>query len=631
MAASEESLKKALRLEQLKYYSEHLVVPILNVATEGYEHAKKESIKDPNGVHGIRYADGVIQVENTEYIEVTPQAGDNPKALGWYELTIGGSYILTEDETVLPGKVYYRANSSWDEAEPGGTPESLAIPTVNGSSSFTYDGTAKTLSFLGVDTSKMTVTGTEGTVAGTYTATITLKSTKRYVWADSTTEPKTYTWTIGKAAGSATLSQNAVTLSADHLSDSVNVSNATGAVTVGCSDTSVVTATYSNGVISLVTPEEKTGTATVTVYVAATENYEAASFPITVTALFSSIWGAEWDGTSTTAWSRTDAAEGFVNPVPAVANGNGSSPFDNCMPWSGMRRVTDATGGVLVEIPKYWFKWTRSGSKMKLQISDGPQDGFFVSPAHADRGDGKGERDVVYVGAYHCDGNYKSTAGVKPAANKTRATFRTGIKGLGAGFYQYDYAMYWTIMMLYLVEYADWNSQKTIGYGCGNNSGTENNGLCDAMTYHTGTNAASRTNYGHVRYRWIEGLWDNVQDWCDGIYFGGANVYGIKNPESFSDNSGGTLISTRPTSSNYISAWSNPTANGFEYALYPTAVSGSESTYVCDYCNYNLSGVVLRVGGHYSRSQDYGAFGLYAYDAASGAYASIGSRLQKLP
>jgi hypothetical protein len=151
------------------------------------------------------------------------------------------------------------------------------------------------------------------------------------------------------------------------------------------------------------------------------------------------------------------------------------------------------------------------------------------------------------------------------------------------------------------------------------------------MTYHTGTNAASRTTYGHVRYRWIEDLWANVYDWCDGIYFSSGNVYCIKNPANFSDSSNGTLVGTRATSGGYISKYTSPTAAGFEYALYPSAVNGSDSTYVCDYCYYNASGVVLYVGGNYGQYQDLGLFYLFGVYAASSSYANIGSRLQKLP
>ena len=60
------------------------------------------------------------------------------------------------------------------------------------------------------------------------------------------------------------------------------------------------------------------------------------------------------------------------------------------------------TGGVMVKIPKFWFKWTKSGSTLKLQIADKAADGFSVSPAHMDRGDGKGER--ILTEGYHNEG-----------------------------------------------------------------------------------------------------------------------------------------------------------------------------------------------------------------------------------
>lgn len=343
------------------------------------------------------------------------------------------------------------------------------------------------------------------------------------------------------------------------------------------------------------------------------------------------VYGAEWAGGESSAWTRTDGAASFADPSPAVANGTGSSPFDSIMPWSGMNIVEDANAGTLVSIPKYWYKWTRDGAKMKLQIANEATDGFLVSPAHADRGNG--EQDVVYVGRYHCASDFKSKTGVTPVRNKTRDAFRQGIKALGTGIYQYDFAMYWTICMLYLVEYADWNSQAKIGYGCGTKTSVSNEGATDAMQYHTGTNAASRTTYGEVQYRHIEGLWSNVYDWCDGIYFNNTDVYCIKNPQDFSDTTGGTLVGTRATSSDYIKAFTDPTASGFEYALYPNSVGGgaSDTKYVTDNCSFDASGVVLCVGGYcLSRNQNRGLFYMDGYYSASVSYSDIGSRLMKI-
>ena len=513
----------------------------------------------------------------------------------------------------------------------------VAVPTVTGS--FTYDGTVKTCTVSQFDSNEITQdssSSVSGTNAGAYNVYFNLTNTTNYKWQDDdTTSQKTQTWTIAKANGGCNLSDDSVDLDAEYQSVTITVSNATGTISgVTSSDTTVCTASISGNEITISSVDDTTGTATVTVNIDASANYNAATVTIDVTCTFSSVYGVEWDGTSTTLWSRTDNAAGFTNPVPAVNNGNGSSPFDACMPWSGMEPVNDATVGKLVKIPKYWFKWTRSGSSMKLQISDSPQDGFYVSPAHADRGDGKGERDFVYVGAYHCaTSTYKSTTGVMPQASQTRATFRTSIHNLGSDIWQFDFAMYWTICMLYLVEYGDWNSQNTIGYGCSDSGSIQNSGLCDSMIYHTGTNAVNRTTYGHTRYRYIEDLWGNVYDFCDGIYFSSANVYCIKNPTNFSDTSGGTLVGTRATASGWTKAWTNPTTTGFEYALYPNNVDSNldGSTYVCDFCSYNASGVVLYVGGSRNQNQYLGLFCLVGNYAASYSDSSVGGRLQKLP
>lgn len=343
------------------------------------------------------------------------------------------------------------------------------------------------------------------------------------------------------------------------------------------------------------------------------------------------IYGAYWAGTSSPVWTRADAAAGFSNPNPAVNNGTGSSPFDTIMPWSGMTRVTDPVAGEMVQIPKYWYKWTRSGTSMTLQIANYEAEGFYVSPAHADRGDGQGERDVVYVGRYHCASDYKSTSGVLPLGNITRATARTNIHALGAEYWQYDFAMYWTIAMLYLVEFANWNSQAMIGYGCSPSGSIFNMGLTDTMQYHTGTSAANRTTYGCCQYRNIEGLWDNVYDWCDGIYFSNLLIYCIQSPENFSDTSGGTNVGTRLDTSGYISRWTNPTVYGLEYALFPNKTNSSLPLYVYDYYSHLSSGVALAVGGNIVQRQESGVFCLCGNLTESYTSSSYGCRTQKLP
>lgn len=560
-------------------------------------------------------------------VRATYSNGATAVATGWTYSPSGALAEGTESVTIL-----YTEGGVTAQAQQAVTVQKANITVPTQSGSLTYNGGPQSPTWNNYDTAEMTIGGvTSGTNAGSYNAQFSLKDTVGTQWADGTTGDKTVAWSIQKAAGSLSLSPTSMTLDADNPSKTITVTRSgTGAISAQSSAPDVASVSASGNKITVTGHEN--GDVTVTVNVAADSNYNApAAKTCSVTVSFAQIYGVQWDGTASTTWSRTDAAETFMNPTPAVNNGNGSSPFDTIMPWAGMVVEDDATAGKLVKIPKYWFKWTRSGNGMKLQISNGPEAGFHVSPAHADRGDGKGERDYVYVGRYHCNTSYKSQAGSQPAANMTRAAARSSIHNLGSTYWQYDYAMYWTIMMLYLVEYANWNSQATIGYGCSPSNAKFNMGATDNMVYHTGTSAASRTTYGSVQYRHIEGLWDNVYDWCDGIRFSGSTVYCIANPASFSDTSGGTNVGTRATSSGYISGWTNPTADGFEYALYPNAVSGSETTYVCDYCYYNASGVVLFVGGNYGQYQYHGAFCLYGNYTASFASASIGCRLQKLP
>lgn len=396
-------------------------------------------------------------------------------------------------------------------------------------------------------------------------------------------------------------------------------------------DGMVVTATYSNGA-KLTSPSYTfspagaltAGDTVVTIIYTEGGVTKTATQAITLHA----IYGVEWDWTSSglTKGVRTDSAVSFGDPNPAVNNGSGSSPFDNLYPWNGMVKETRA-GGVEVKEPKYWFKWTKTGKKLKLQIADSYVEGFSVDPVNRDRGDGLGELDYSYIGRYHCASGYKSTTGAAQQVKITRSQARSGIHNLGANFWQMDFAQFWYVNMLFLVEFADWNGER-IGRGCSTNGSKMNNGQTDAMGYHTGTTAANRDSYGFTQYRNIEGWWDNVLDWLDGCYYNNNGLNVISNPNNFSDNANGTLVG-KPTSG-YPSDFTIPTANGLEWALFPSASSGSTTTYVPDSWNFYGGSPCLRHGGSHSQGQVFGPF-CVLYDGASGQNGSVGCRLQERP
>lgn len=505
-----------------------------------------------------------------------------------------------------------------------------ALPTQTGT--LVADGTSKTPSWNGYDTNKMTIGGdTSGTAAGEYTATFT--PTSNYKWSDGSTGGKTASWTIGKAVNSVTNSPSSIVLKSSAKTATFTVHRkGNGTITATSNNTSVAkikSINQSTGVVTVESVNDTTGTAKITVKVAEGTNYKAASdTTVNVTATFVTIYGVEWDWTSSgqTKGTRTDAAAGFGDPSPAVNNGSGSSPFDNLMPWSGMVKET-RSGGVEVKEPKYWFKWTKTGKKLKLQIADGYVEGFSVDPVNRDRGDGLGELDYSYIGRYHCASGYKSTTGAAQQVNITRSQARSGIHNLGANFWQMDFAQFWYVNMLFLVEFADWNGER-IGRGCSTNGSKMNNGQTDAMGYHTGTTAANRDSYGFTQYRNIEGWWDNVYDWMDGCYYNNNGLNVISNPNNFSDSANGTLVGM--PSSGYPSDFTIPTASGLEWALFPSAANGSQTTYVPDYWYFNGGYPCLYHGGSYYQGQDRGPFYIY-YSNASVAYGGVGCRLQERP
>ena len=356
-------------------------------------------------------------------------------------------------------------------------------------------------------------------------------------------------------------------------------------------------------------------------------------------ASFTKIYGVSWDKSSSTALSRTDDSATFINPDPYVADGShpGSSPFDNLMPWAGMVKET-IDGNVLVKIPKFWYKITNTSSELKIQIADNAVEGFKVSPAHQARNANESDRDYVYIGRYKCSStDYKSQSGKSPKVSITRATARTSIAALGTGYCQQDFATYWTIRLLYLVEFANWNSQAVIGYGCGNLTSTQSTGASDSMPYHTGTMKTARTTYGvGTQYRWIEDLWGNVLEWVDGIRFVGTNnknVYIITNPSNFSDTTNGTLVGTRVSSSDEIKDFFAPSEATLDWAMYPNAAysDSNYSTYVADGCPFYAGGVVLCVGGYSNWGKSFGLFYFDSTHSDSDAYSSIGARLMYLP
>jgi hypothetical protein len=194
--------------------------------------------------------------------------------------------------------------------------------------------------------------------------------------------------------------------------------------------------------------------------------------------------------------------------------------------------------------------------------------------------------------------------------------------------------------MLYLVEYANWNSQKMIGLGA-NLETIENNGATDDMNYHTGTTAKTRDSVGHVQYRYIEDIWANIGEYCDGAFINGysdAQLYIMKNPALIDPFNVDTYENTRVKSityrnCNYIKNFGISVQPGLEWAIIPNEVQGSSTNYITDYvtgANYNGQRAILIGLGRNDANEAAGLF-RWDYNSIENGHNKTGARLMKLP
>ena len=358
------------------------------------------------------------------------------------------------------------------------------------------------------------------------------------------------------------------------------------------------------------------------------------------------VFGVVWNyGNSSTVLTRlTEESDpyGFVTvnitsePVPAVGESNGTSPFDEYMPWKCMEEYNIVNGTVgakrgepgfsrandtVVLIPEFYYKVVDDAANKKryYYVSSMKISGFEKHP-----GSGR------YVGRYNTGSGHVSRTGKSPLVSITRASARSGAKSKGSGWYEYDYASWCAIGLLYIIEYADWNTQSKIGKGYSSGSSAISSGGTDSMTYHTGR-ASGTDGATAVQYRHIENPWGNVFDWVDGVNFNGSTVYVCTDPAKYADDTsdGYTNAGTRASSSGYISALGASTTA--PWAIYPSSAGGSETTYIPDYSWNSSGGRVLYVGGHWDDGSYAGLFCFVGDYGSSNSDRYTGARLMFIP
>lgn len=271
-----------------------------------------------------------------------------------------------------------------------------AVPTQSGT--LTYTGNVLTPVWNNYEADKMTISGTQtATNAGTYQVSFTPGA--KYKWPDGSTSAKTVNWTIGKAAGSLSLSSNTMSLNNSQPTGTVTATRkGTGAVSASSNSTSIATVSVSGTTITVTA--KANGTATITVNVAADNNYNApASQTISV-------------------------------------NCNMVSPTLEDNTWANIRSISDAGQGA-----NYWDvgdvkSVTLNGSLVGTAYNNKKIDAFILGFNHnsSKEGTGRIHFQLGKSGSVHialCDSNYNSTG--------SSAGFRMNLSNTNSGGWSNSY------------------------------------------------------------------------------------------------------------------------------------------------------------------------------------------------
>lgn len=354
------------------------------------------------------------------------------------------------------------------------------------------------------------------------------------------------------------------------------------------------------------------------------------------------VYGVNWDPTTDT-YERTGIAAGVALSTSyagviqtkmkrCVLNADGTvkyylSATDSTKKADGSAAIIDGTdGNVMVEIPKFWYKYENVGGVHKWLISDAAQIGFEVHPAFIRCGVEKSFRYYCAYQGYTLSIKLISGSGRVPTATKTRATFRTEAAANGTGWSQIDWNLLIAVQLLYLVEYANFNTQAMLGQGI--TSGkvyTAVTGSSNSLG--NASSPSTNTNTQFMSYRGIENWYGQIHKFIDGVNVNARVYYVNNNPATFADDVfTGDYINTGITSATANGYVKDLVASGEGFVASDT-IGGSASTFVSDYFYQSTGIYIMCLGGAAGNTVYAGGFDLYASYAASSSFPSIGSGL----
>ena len=339
---------------------------------------------------------------------------------------------------------------------------------------------------------------------------------------------------------------------------------------------------------------------------------------------------------------------------------------------------------VMVKQPRFYYKVVPlkmdkiSGGKgyhlrkARYYVSMSPKAGFKIHPAFMVNGV---EQDFIYLSAYEgslydvsasayilddsqvadftasTGDKLCSIANAKPASGKTQDFTRRkcGIlaENRGTGWTQAFAATISATQMLFLIEYASFNTQAKIGDGnvSKTDDGSSNMAEVTGATANLGNASGAVTNGNNIQivtYRGEENLWGNIWKWIDGlnIYSNGNSTNNSvfvadhsfaesKNSDNYKD--AGFVL---PPNDGYVNAFGY--SEDFDWLFLPSEVGNGASTGVPvgDYYWQSTTSAgyrVARLGAGWTYGSVAGGFYWRVDGAPSYRTRIIGGRLAYVP
>lgn len=321
---------------------------------------------------------------------------------------------------------------------------------------------------------------------------------------------------------------------------------------------------------------------------------------VNVTAI-AKIYGVSGVDLQSTTLTRTDDAIG-MSAVVNSSSGMVSSDFDSLFPWNEAT-IEIINGNKFLHMPDMWFRIGKSGS------DDNISDIAVSKTEHAllDEDHCWYKVDSFYYSCYGgsvIDNKLASVSGVARQHSSTRAEFRTFANNNGSGYFQLDLYHHTVMKFLWLIEFANKDSQSIMTGAMSLNQTKLSTGGTDLLSTPSGFNTETR----QMRWHFIEDFVGNYQEFVDGTVgtgITGGMQYVTADTSKYSDSITGlnVLCYDSPEIENVITGavedlgWddNNPFLVLPKNAYDPNSGGYGYNIWFCDYCALN-NGCVLYVG-----------------------------------